>query len=107
MCAIRKLMHIDGPDQVAMAGKTARATDPISVLGLMAMLASGTLATCASFGASEARDVSLFGFVGEIIDVFAILPQGHAAIPNLCRLLLSGFQSDKLASRQVFKSKDA
>src|SRR6266567_5287599 len=166
MCAIRKLMHIDGPDQVAMAGKTARAADPISVLGLMAMLASGTLATCASFGASEARDVSLFGFVGEIIDVFAILPQGHAAvmmattitvthtmriayeertdlvehtkvddlpsgflqfiasrpfrmrhpslfmylhaaIPDLCRLLLSGFQSDKLASRQVFKSKDA
>ena len=80
MCAIRKLMHIDGPDQVAMAGKTARAADPISVLGLMAMLASGTLATCASFGASEAQDVSLFGFVGEIIDVFAILPQGHAAV---------------------------
>ena len=73
-------MHIDGPDQVTMAGKTAGAADPISVLGLMTMPASGTLATCSSFGASEARDVSLFGFVGEIIDVFAILPQGHAAV---------------------------
>ena len=80
MRAIRKLMHVDGPDQVTMAGKTAGAADPISVLGLMTMPASGTLATCSSFGASEARDVSLFGFVGEIIDVFAILPQGHAAV---------------------------
>ncbi len=73
-------MHIDGSDQVTMAGKTAGASDPIAVLGLMTMPASGTLATCSSFGASEARDVSLFGFVGEIIDVFAILPQGHAAV---------------------------
>src|ERR1700693_326902 len=73
-------MHIDGPDQVTMADKTAGAADPISGLGLMTMPASGILATCFSFGASEARDVSLFGFVGEIIDVFAILPQGHTAV---------------------------
>jgi len=33
-----------------------------------------TLATCSSFGASEAHDVGLLGFVGEVVDVFAVLP---------------------------------
>jgi hypothetical protein len=98
MRAIRKLMHIDGPDQVTMAGKTAGAADPISVLGLMTMPASGTLATCSSFGASEARDMSLFGFVGEIIDVFAILPQGHAAV--LMAATITGTHTMRIADEE-------
>jgi hypothetical protein len=73
-------MHIDRANQITVALETAGAADPISVLGLMFMLASGTLARGSSFGASEARDVSLFGFVGEIVDVFAILPQSHTLI---------------------------
>ncbi len=80
MRAIGKLMHIDGPDQVTMAGKTAGAADPISVLGLMMMPASGTLATSSSFGASEARDVSSFRFVGEIVDILAIFPASQTLI---------------------------
>ncbi len=39
-----------------------------------------TLARGPSFGASEARDVSLFGFVGEIVNILAIFPQRHPLI---------------------------
>ncbi len=39
-----------------------------------------TLARGPSFGASEARDVSLFGFVAEIVNILAIFPQRHALI---------------------------
>jgi hypothetical protein len=46
----------------------------------MSMPTYRTLATCSSFGASEAHDVSTFGFVGEVVDIFPIFPQGHALI---------------------------
>src|SRR6266566_5967510 len=80
MRAIRKRMHIDRADQIAVAGEAAGAADPVSAPGLLSMPTAGTLATCSSFRASRARDVSLFGFVGEILDVFAIFPQRHALI---------------------------
>src|SRR5438093_1104817 len=73
-------MHIDRANQITVALETASAACPISVFGLLFMPTARTLATAASFRASEARDVSLFRFVGEIVDVFAIFPQGHAVI---------------------------
>src|SRR5271157_6042962 len=73
-------MHIDTADNVAMASEATFAACPISALGLVFVLAYRTLATCASFGASEALDASLCGFMGEVIDVLAIFPQGHALI---------------------------
>jgi hypothetical protein len=75
-----KPMHIDRADEITMAREPASAAGPISAFGLLCMPASGTLATCSSFGAGEARDVSLFRFVGEIVDILAILPQRHALI---------------------------
>jgi hypothetical protein len=73
-------MHIDRADQITMASEAASAAHPISLLGFMFMPTSGTLATGSSFRTGEARDVSLFGFVGQIINVFAILPLGHTLI---------------------------
>ncbi len=73
-------MHIDGPDQITVAYEPTGFAPPYSAFGLLFMPTARTLTRCSSFRASEARDVSLFRFVGEIIDVFAILPQGHALI---------------------------
>ncbi len=73
-------MHIHASYKVSMTGETTDLACPISAFGLVCMSTSGTLATCSSFGASEAQDVGLFGFVGEVVDVFAILPQGHTLI---------------------------
>ncbi len=144
-------MHIDRANEITMSRESTDTACPISAFGLVFVPTARTLATCSSFGASEARDVGLFGFMSEIVDVFAIFPQGHALIvmpaiipiahavgianeetshlilnakvddlsssfipslfvslhaevPDLGRLLLRGFQSVKLASRQVFKS---
>ena len=63
-----------------MTGELASLTDPISVLGFLFVTTLGTPARCASFGAGEAHDVGLCGFVGEVIDVFPIFPQGHALV---------------------------
>jgi hypothetical protein len=65
---------------IPMAGETARTADPIAVLGFMAMPTARTLATSSSFRASEAQDVSRFGLVGQVRDVFAIFPQCHTLI---------------------------
>jgi hypothetical protein len=73
-------VHIDTADNVAMTSKATFAACPISALGLMFMLAYWTLATCASFRASEAHDASLFGFIREIVDILAVFPQGHALV---------------------------
>jgi hypothetical protein len=73
-------MHIDRTDQIPMPGKLARAADPISAFGFVFLPTARTLARCSSFGAGEARDVSLFRFVGQVVAIFAIFPQGHALI---------------------------
>jgi len=73
-------MHIDRTNQVTMTCEPALLAVPNPAFGFVLMPTSGTLATCSSFGASEAQDAGLFGFVGEIVNVFAIFPQRHALI---------------------------
>jgi hypothetical protein len=75
-----ELMHVDRANQVTVALEAASAADPVSLPGLLFMPTAGTLTRCSSFRASGARDVSSFGFVGQIGDVFAIFPQGHALV---------------------------
>ena len=75
-----KFVHIDTANKIAVSDKAAGFACPISSLGLVFVPTCRTLATCASFRASEAHDVSLFGFVREVVDVLAIFPQGHALI---------------------------
>jgi hypothetical protein len=82
-------MHIDRANQVTVAPEAAGAADPVSVSGLMFMPTSGTLATSSSFAAGEARDVSLFGFVGKIINVFAVFPLAHPLVVVLATILLA------------------
>ena len=67
-------MHIHTSYKVSMTGETTDLACPISACGLVFMPTSGTLATCASFGASEAQDVGLFGFMSQIVDIFAVFP---------------------------------
>jgi hypothetical protein len=74
------LMHIDRPDQIAVAAFAALAAHPVSASGLVCVLASGTPATRASFGAGEAQDASLTGLVGKVVDVSPVLPLGHAPV---------------------------
>ncbi len=74
------LMHIDTPDQVAVAVEAADAARPISAFGLMFVSAYRTPAAGSSFGAGEAHDVNLLGFVGQIVDITPVLPQGHALV---------------------------
>jgi hypothetical protein len=73
-------MHIDRANQVTVSHKTADPARPISVPGLVTMPASGTLAAGSSFGAGEARDAGLLRFVGDVINVLAVFPQGHALV---------------------------
>ncbi len=73
-----ELMHISRTNEVTVSRKPAGAAGPISSPGLVFVPTARTLATCSSFGASEAQDVGLFGFVSEIVNVFAIFPQGHS-----------------------------
>jgi hypothetical protein len=73
-------MHIDRANKVSMTTKPADPAYPISAFGLVLMPTARTLATCSSFRAGEARDVSLFRFVGEIVDILSIFPQGHTLV---------------------------
>ncbi len=73
-------MHSDRTDQITVSREPAFLAVPNPAFGFVFMPTSGTLATCSSFGASEAQDVGLFRFVGKIVDVFAIFPAGHALI---------------------------
>jgi hypothetical protein len=74
------LMHIDRPDEVAVAGKATLAARPLSSSGLVLVPAHGTPAAGSSFGAGRAHDAGLPGFMGEIVDVAPILPQRHALV---------------------------
>jgi hypothetical protein len=73
-------MHIDRANEVTVSREPTSPACPISSLGLMFMPTSRTLTRCSSFGASEARDVSLFGLVGEIVDLLALFPQRHTLV---------------------------
>jgi hypothetical protein len=80
MCMKCKWMHIDGANQVAVAREAALSARPISAVGLVTMPAAGTPAAGSSFGAGEAQDAGMLVFVGEVVDVTAVLPLRHAAI---------------------------
>jgi hypothetical protein len=82
-------VHIDTADNITMACEATCAACPISALGLVFVPTDRTLAACASFGASEAHDVGLFGFVREVVDILAIFPQGHALIVVTTRISLT------------------
>jgi hypothetical protein len=73
-------MHIDRANQVTMAVKATDSACPISVFGLVFMPTYRTSATGSSFRAGEAQDVGGFGFVGEIVDIFPVLPAGHTLV---------------------------
>ena len=73
-------MHIDRAHKVTVPREPTGAACPISVLGLVFVPTARTLATRSSFRASEARDVGLFRFVSQIVDIFPVLPQSHALI---------------------------
>ncbi len=76
----RKWMHIDRADEVAVAAKPAAAARPSSAFGLVLVPADRTPAAGSSFAAGEAQDAGLLGFMGEVVDVFAVFPGGHATI---------------------------
>src|SRR5205823_9712497 len=80
MRAIRQPMHIDRANEITMSREPAGTACPLSSLGLVLMPTARTLARCSSFGASEAQDVSRFGFVGEIVDILAIFPASHPLV---------------------------
>ena len=82
-------MHIDRANQVAVPGKAAGAARPIAVLGLVTMPTAGTLARCASFGASEAQDMDSSGFVSEVFDILAVFPAGHALVVMASSILIA------------------
>src|SRR6266702_8265827 len=73
-------MHIDRTHQITVSRESTGTADPISAFGFVLLSTSGTLTRCSSFRASEAQDAGLFGFVDEILDILAILPQSHALI---------------------------
>jgi hypothetical protein len=73
-------MHIDRANKVTVAREPARSACPSSAFGLVAMPTYRTLARCSSFGASEAHDVSLFRFVSQVVDIFAVFPQAHPLV---------------------------
>lgn len=75
-----KLMHIDRTNQIAMSGEPARFAGPLPVSRLVFMRTLGTLTTRSSFRASEALDVGLCTFVGEIVNITPIFPQTHAPV---------------------------
>ena len=73
-------MHIHRTYQVSVSLETALFAVPLPVSRLMLMSTCRTLARCSSFGASEARHVGLFAFVGQIVNILPVLPQAHALI---------------------------
>jgi hypothetical protein len=92
-------MHSDTADNVAVENFATGLACPISSLGLVFMPTDRTLATCASFGASEAHDVGLFGFLREVVDILAILPQGHpltrSAVTDAMGITVNGPESPR------------
>jgi hypothetical protein len=81
-------VHIDAAHNIAMALKTTFPAFPHSAPGPVSMLAYRTLAARSSFRASEALDAGLFTLVGQIVDILAVLPLGHALVVMASSVLL-------------------
>ena len=82
-----------------MSREATGAARPYSAFRLVFMPTSGTLATCSSFGASEAQDVSNFRFVGEVVDILAVLPQSHALI--VMTTMITGPNAVRIADEET------
>jgi hypothetical protein len=92
------LMHIDRTNEVAVAPEAAAAADPRSSPGLFTMPAARTPAAGSSFGAGEARDAGLRGFVGEIVDIAAVFPARHPLV--VVPAAVSGAHSMRVADEE-------
>ena len=86
MLIICKKMHIHRSNKVTVPGKATSLTCPISSFGLVFMSTCRTLATRSSFRASEAHDVGLLRFVGQVVDILAVFPQGHTLVVVTARI---------------------
>ncbi len=75
-----QLVHVDRANEITVTSEAADAAHPIAVLGFVFMPTSGTLARGSSFGASEARDMGLLGFVRQIVDITTIFPLAHTLV---------------------------
>ncbi len=82
-------VHIDRPDEVAVASKATRAAHPGSAFGLVLVPTSRTAATRSSFGAGEARDAGLRGLVSQVGDILAVFPAGHAPVVMAAGILVA------------------
>ncbi len=76
----REYMHIDRANEVTVPCEPTGAARPGSPFGQISMPADRTPAAGSSFGAGEAQDAGLFGFVGEVVDIAPVFPQGHALV---------------------------
>src|SRR5439155_365919 len=99
-----KFMHIYRSNNVTVSSKATGLADPISLLGLVFMLTDRTLATCASFGASEAHDVGLLGFFSfERSDTTACHDHGLSCIGrNGCQMDFTQVYGCVYFSRSLF-----
>ncbi len=66
-----QLMHIDRTNKITVAREPTLLAVPNPTFGFVLMPTAGTLATCSSFGASEAQDAGLFCLVSEIVDILS------------------------------------
>jgi hypothetical protein len=82
-------MYVHRAYQVSVSSETTRVAVPLPVSRLVFMPTVGTPARCSSFRAGEARNMGLLCFVGQIVDVLAIFPQGHALIVVSALLLVA------------------
>lgn len=73
-------MHGDGPNQISMSLETARFAGPLPIARLVLLSTRRTPAADSSLGAGEARQVSPFPFVRQILKIFAIFPQSQTLV---------------------------
>jgi len=71
-------MYIDRANEITVATKATGAARPVSVFGLVLCPRASASATGSSFGGGHARGAGLPEFVREVVDISAVLPQGHA-----------------------------
>jgi hypothetical protein len=107
VCAECIAMHIDRANEIAMTAKSTGSTDPISTLGLVFMPTDRTPAAGSSFGAGEALDVGLFCFMGQVVDIPAILPKRHPLVvmPSFILIAYPMRSADEEQADLVFDTK--
>jgi hypothetical protein len=99
---IRKTMHIDRTDEITVADKATLLAAPHPAFRFVLVSTSRTLATCSSFGASEAQDVGSFCFVSQVVDILAVFPQGHPLI--VMTAIIAGTHTVRIADEETSRS---